>query len=392
MTHQSIRPKQRLVGIDLFRGVSAYAVILIHAGTLMLYLGLPTNSWTTALRAVSSFAVPFFLASSFYLMTSKLYTNNEKFSIGSNIKSRSVRLLLPYFYWSVIYLGLRLVKALATSEDLSKLFQDPVLLIFLGGASIHLYFLPLLFTGSFLIIVAEFLAKRRINLLVLLFLLLLSTIIYEWQIVSGNNFEFSTKFGINCLERASSCSVAFQSFTKLIFPNGNKSQLIRLFLVELSWLIKCLPYILMAMLLNHPSIKKTLDKFDVKHALMFFITLILISIFWLLKTFGFLYFPESLYELGTAFSMLLCGICLSVNLKENCYLKNLGICSFGIYLMHYLVLTIYGVFVSKLPIEIVASSPILTILMLATLSFFTSWAITSVCVSKKPLSRVLFGT
>jgi peptidoglycan/LPS O-acetylase OafA/YrhL len=392
MTHQSTTPKQRLVGIDLFRGVSAYAVILIHAGTLMLYLGLPTNYWTTALRAVSSFAVPFFLASSFYLMTSKLYTNNEKSSISSNIKSRSVRLLLPYFYWSLIYLGLRLVKALATSEDLSKLFQDPVLLIFLGGASIHLYFLPLLFTGSFLIIVAEFLAKRRISLLALVFLLVLSTIIYEWQIVSGNNFEFSTKFGINCLELASSCSVAFQSFTKLIFPNGNNSQLIRLLLVELSWLTKCLPYILMAMLLNHPYIKKRLDKFDIKHALMFLITAILISIFWLLKTFEFLYFPESLYELSIAFSMLLSGICLSVNLKENYYLKNLGICSFGIYLMHYLVLTIYGVFVSKLPIEIVASSPILTMLMLTTLSFFTSWTLTSVCVRKKLLSKVLFGT
>jgi surface polysaccharide O-acyltransferase-like enzyme len=65
MTHQSITAKPRLVGIDLFRGVSAYAVILIHAGTLMLYFGFPTTSATAALRELSRFAVPFFLASSF---------------------------------------------------------------------------------------------------------------------------------------------------------------------------------------------------------------------------------------------------------------------------------------------------------------------------------------
>lgn len=391
MKQQLITSKQRLVGIDLFRGVSAYAVILIHTGTIMLYSGLPTNDWTTKLVEFSRFAVPFFLASSFYLMTTKLYTNKNQISTASSLKARFRRLLIPYFFWSLIYLSLRIVKALSSSDDLNKLFQDPVLLIFLGGASIHLYFMPLLFTGSFLIILAEFIAKKGINLKIIIFSFILSTIIYELQIISGNAFEFSTQFGINCLEHANSCSVAFDSFTTSAFPNANNIQLIRLILVELSWLIICLPYVFIAMIINHPDLKNQIDKFNIKHGAFFLAVTLLLSILGLMNTSMQIYFPLSLYEIGIASSLLLAGISISAKLGNNSYIENLGICSFGIYLMHYLILNIYVVLVSKMPIKHIAISPVLIMLFLTTLSFLTSWVIASSLVRRKSLSKVLFG-
>ncbi|MBW4571446.1 MAG: acyltransferase [Tolypothrix carrinoi HA7290-LM1] len=390
-THMSeSKVKKRLVGIDLFRGISAYAVALIHAGSLMLYSGIPTNNVTAALVEMSRFAVPFFLALSFYFMTKKLYTSNQQHSLISIFQSRSERLLVPYFYWSLIYLSIRLVKSLSASENLSKLFQDPVLLIFLGGASIHLYFLPLLFTGSFLIVFAEFLVKKRISLTMLFVLFIASIVIYELQIVSGNNFEFFAKFGVNCLEVTNSCSVAFQQFTKLIFPSGNNNQILRIGLVVIAWLLKCLPYILLAMIINHPYMRKKVEKLDINQAVIFLIFMAGISALNLMNIEKIIYFPQSIYEIGTAFCLLLSGIALSTRFSNNRYIENLGICSFGIYLIHYIVLMIYVSLMGKIPDELLRISPITIMLTLTSITFVTSWLITSMSMRVKPISKLLF--
>jgi peptidoglycan/LPS O-acetylase OafA/YrhL len=382
--------KPRLVGIDLFRGVSAFAVIVIHAGTLMRYSGLPMNNFTDALIETSRFAVPFFLASSFYLMTKKLYVNEQQTSLISLLKSRSQRLLVPYFFWSLIYFALRVVKTLSESGSINSLFQDPGLLIFLGGASIHLYFLPLLFTGSFLIILAEYLVSRHIKLTTLIFLAVVSMTIYEWQIISGNDFKFFVKFGVDCLAEANACSIAYLNIQNPVFPNYS-NQIVRLFFVAIAWLIKCLPYTLLAMILNHPRIKKITISLDINHAIFLLSLTLAITTLWLLNLYNILPFPQSIYELGTAFSLLLCGIALSNKLPESDVIENLGVSSFGIYLIHYLILTIYVTVLPKVLPNIEVFPPMVTMLLISTIGFVTSWLIVSNLMQIKIVSKNLFS-
>jgi surface polysaccharide O-acyltransferase-like enzyme len=381
-------PKQRLIGIDLFRGVAAYAVAVIHANAVMTYSGFSTDNWMVILTQLSRFAVPFFLAASFYLMTAKIYNNENNFSFADNFKSRFTRLLVPYLCWSAIYIFLRSLQSLNTPDGPSKLFQDPVRLIFLGGSSFHLYFLPLLFIGSFLIIVAAFLAKKHIQIKQLFFLLAFSLVIYESLILSGNAFELGTY----CFEGANSCSIAFQELTKIAFPNGNNNQLLRLLLVIISWLLQCLPYALIGMILNYPSVRKNLAQFNQNHVIIFMISLVIFSALGVLKAFQLLNFPQALYEVGAACSLLLCGITLSKSLNGSRIVENLGACAFGIYLMHHLLLLPYVKIGAKLPNEIIGRSPAMTMIVLASLSFVTSWIITSLLLKKKPISKLLFGT
>ena len=59
----------RLVGIDLCRGLAAFAVILVHSGDET--WGLPISSQAIEFRYLFYYAVPFFLAASFYFGTKK---------------------------------------------------------------------------------------------------------------------------------------------------------------------------------------------------------------------------------------------------------------------------------------------------------------------------------
>lgn len=115
----------RNYAIDYMRLLSAFGTIFIHLS--------PSSLNATQLtRYFSISAVPFFLITSLYLFQIK----------GANFdKIRPKRILIPYISWSVIYTISRSVKHLLnhTSNDF-----DWVSVIFLGGAGVQLYFLPLL--------------------------------------------------------------------------------------------------------------------------------------------------------------------------------------------------------------------------------------------------------
>jgi peptidoglycan/LPS O-acetylase OafA/YrhL len=77
--------------------------------------------------------------------------------------------------------------------------------------------------------------------------------------------------------------------------------------------------------------------------------------------------------------------------REEWRIENLGSCSFGIYLMHYLILVVYTTIGAKLTNELLKISPAFTMLTLATLTFGTSWILTSLILQKKAVSRLLLG-
>lgn len=354
--------QQRLTGIDLFRGIAVYAVIILHSDE-----GIPVlpAGWAWVLQ-FSYFAVPFFLATSFYLAIAKVYASG-KFQLSTRLQ----RLLIPYAFWTLFYLCYKAAKYWVDNspERLYGLFQDPFALIFCGGAAFHLYFLPLLITGTVLIKFVELWNKNKIDLKVLIFVFVVSLIGYEILIVSGNDFNNIS-------------GVAFQSLLNSTLPNGNLNPLLRLILVVLAWTIRCLPYIFLALLLNHPRVNRHLPRFNQRNAIA------LLLIFLTLNIFGQYFLPQGIEEVMVGYAALLAGIYLSTILPESSMILNLGTCSFGIYLLHLLIVETLQI-VSKRVYPILLIQPSLfSLLTVATLTFLISWMVISISFKRKVVSRL----
>lgn len=358
--------KQRLTGIDLLRSLAIYAVVILHSdeGILVKPMG-----WT-AISQFSGFAVPFFLATSFYLIINKLYISGSHYPW----KTRLTRLLIPYGFWSLVYLLQKSIRYLLKHENdkLIHLFQDPVSIIFFGGSAFHLYFIPLLLSGTLLIKSVDFLIKRLVKPSTIIVALLVSTFAYEILLLSGNSFQISA-------------SIGFQKLVESTIPTANQNPMLRILLGELSLIIRCLPYIFMAMLLNHHNISKKLLQLNT------YSTLVLGFIFITLNIYGNLFIPESLYEITRGYTTLLFAISVSTNLKENDTIKNLGSCSFGIYLLHLLLVEVFQSMgnkfyaVTKIPVST------LTLLTSSVLIFIISWAATNLLMKKKSVAKLVFG-
>lgn len=360
-----MKDSKRLIGVDLFRGIAAYAVVLFHSGD---QTWAPMERGAIELRDCFTFAVPFFLALSFYLATRKFYTSNSSYSFQSKVK----RILVPYLLWTAVYVVFKLSSyaALGQSDKLNEFLQDPVAVLFMGAASLQLYFLPLLFIGSLLLPIAKYLS-RRANLISLLLLFMLSLVAYEIMMYSGNGFQLGS-------------NVAFQPLAESIMPNSSEIPLLRVFLVFLAWSIRCLPYIFLAMIVNYLFTKKNLQAYTQQW-------LIFLSIFvvFRLASESFTYLSSS--EVLVAFSLLLLAISLSNSLSGNKWISNLGACSFGIYLVHPFPIQIIEMLVQKFFPGFIAQISIASLLVFSISSFLISWAATAVLIKRKWFAKYMLG-
>jgi surface polysaccharide O-acyltransferase-like enzyme len=116
---------QRNYTIDYIRLLSTFGVILIHLAPSSLNAAKVTQYF-----GISS--VPFFLLTALYLFQLKA-ARFDKINFS--------RILIPYVSWSIIYFISIAIKNLATH---TRLDYDWFAIIFLGGAAVQLYFLPLL--------------------------------------------------------------------------------------------------------------------------------------------------------------------------------------------------------------------------------------------------------
>ncbi|MBF2026598.1 MAG: acyltransferase family protein [Oscillatoriales cyanobacterium C42_A2020_001] len=361
-----MKEQQRLVGIDLFRGFAIYAVILLHIDEGV--QNVPA-AWSK-ITDFSLFAVPFFLATAFYFAINKLYQSKEPYPL----RQRLLRLLIPYGFWSIFYLVYKSAKYVAggDSAKLAEIFQDPLSIIFFGGAAFHLYFLPLLATGTLLIRVVENLITRKVSLRGLGILALVSVLLYEAVLLSGD--------GLKTPE-----NIAFESLLTAVFPTGNSIPLVRLILVVLFWALKCLPYVMLAAVLTHPTFNQRFLKLVGRYALLGII------VFVILNGFGSFVLPPAIYEVARGYTALIAAIAFSFLLKENALIRNLGLCSFGIYLIHLLFVEVFqSVFVRLNPNYV--NDPSIVVFLLASMVILVlSWGITALLMKRKMLSRLLFG-
>ncbi len=357
-----MKQKKRNLGIDLFRGIAMYAVVILHSDE---GISATPQAWDL-ITNFAGFAVPFFLATAFYLAINKLYL------IGSDykFKNRLPRLVIPYLCWSVLYLVYKVAKYSITNEfdQIIKVFQDRLSIIFLGGAAFHLYFLPLLITGTLLIKVSEFLIKRQVRLNILIVLGIISFVFYQLILISGNSFALDT-------------STAFSA----LIPKENQSPLIRLILVAIAWIVRCLPYIFTATLISHPKLREKWNKPKTSYTLISGLLFVSINLF------GGLYLPQSIYEVVRGFSTLLFAIYLSNNLKDNSTIANLAQCSFGIYLIHLIFVETFWIIASRLYPEVRSQVSTLTLLTVSIVGFGISWIATSILLRIKLISSLMFG-
>ena len=153
------KSNHRLLGVDLFRGIAAYAIVFVHSGDES--WGVPISQAAISLRLLFYFAVPFFLATSFFFLTARPEIDTSR----RFWRSRIDRILIPYGIWTIVYLMFRSIFFLKFQQmdRFWDVCQDPLAMFCLGGASYHLYFLPLLFTGTFLVTIAKYLQQIRAN-------------------------------------------------------------------------------------------------------------------------------------------------------------------------------------------------------------------------------------
>lgn len=355
----------RLNGIDLCRGLAAFAVILVHSGDES--WGLPISEAAIRFRHLFYFAVPFFLAASFYFGTKKTpLTINRSFW-----RKKFKRIVLPYLLWSLFYVVTKtIIYSLTNKTDVvQELLADPIALIFLGAASYHLYFIPLLVAGFLLLYLANYLSKQ--NQIVLAAFTILSLITYQLLIHFHNDFNLGS-------------FTAFPGLLQLISPDNIFYQPWRITLVYLSWVVRCLPYFAIALLINQ-MLKQNVGRWFYSR-----LTALVLSVICVLaNAFAEQHLPLALSEIIIAYSLLLFGISISKYLPESNLIANLGACSFGIYLLHPFIKSAVDIFLVKLVPQISQSVSIASMLTYSLISFFASWIAIALMQRNKAISQYI---
>ncbi len=344
---------QKLLGIELCRGLAVYAVILVHSGDEN--WGLATDPNAIAFRLHFYFGVPFFLAVAFYFLTAK----PELVCSTKFWRSRLDRILIPYVIWSAIFLILRvIIFTLSKQTDrLQELIADPLSIVFFGGASYHLYFLALLLAGTCLVLLIPLLQQLKVSNFGLCLLSALSIALYQLLETSGNSFQLGADVAFTSLLNPWQIDLKYYPF-------------IRLLLVESAWMIKCLPYLFISLLLHQiiPSFNRLRRAIAIGS----------IGGFVAISIIGRLLLPGALQEIILAYTLLLAGISISSYFRNTTISKlvaNIGACSFGIYLIHPFMMNIVKNMVGKISPELTNSISIPSMLALSIPCFLISWLV-----------------
>jgi peptidoglycan/LPS O-acetylase OafA/YrhL len=363
------KKQPRLLGVDLCRGLAAYAVVLVHSGDETWEL--PISEAAIQFRLMFYFAVPFFLAAAFYFLTRKPAIDlSTKFW-----KSRIQRIVIPYATWSIIYLIVRSLFFLLADKPhrLGELFQDPLALIFFGSSSYQLYFLPLLLAGTSLLILAKYLIEHRTSSLALAALAVISIVINQIIYATGNDFRLGQ-------------GIAFSSILQGM-PNEPVYTIARGFLVELAWVARCMPYVFTALLLHRILRKSVFSRIRSGSLAILFLML-----FFITTTIGKMWLPHSLQEVLVAYFLLIAGIFGSNNLRDNQFVASLGTCSFGIYLIHPIPMNLVKAMITKVFPALSQQVSVASMLTFSISSFLISWLFVSLLSRSRTISKYTFGS
>lgn len=166
----------RIRGFDYLRVLAAFGVVWIH--------GSDTNSTARSLQNFTSFSVPSFIMMSFFLATWKSFLNPDQRYL--EVLWRRLKRLLPaYLGWSLLYLLARYLKHNFLSG--STFTVDWLHVLFYGGASYQLWFVPALILWSVIFFPLIFLLSHKDNKIVpgLMLLIIGSILLFQRKALSG---------------------------------------------------------------------------------------------------------------------------------------------------------------------------------------------------------------
>jgi len=352
----------RLIGIDLFRIIAAFGVIIIHG-----LGGIPMDNNASQLGHIfSAFSVPFFLATAFYLAGISLQSKPNKFSL----KKRMQRILVPFACWTAIYLVARAAKQFILNDhSFNKLISDPIGLLF-GSAGVQLYFLPMLATGTVII----FLIVEILNIRSLKYLAILATIslmVLGWLQSTDNLFKLGQ--GIALIH---------------LFPDLYTKPGFREVFVLISWILSCLPYIFLSLILLNFHVKSILEsRQNLKVSLPISIILIVVSLS-IIHLNG----SNAYLNIFLSYATLIFGLCISSSIRNLIFIQNLGRYTFGIYLVHALFTDGLAPLLEKVNSSLVPNELSLASLLIVSSTIFgLSLVLTFLISLHKISSRVLLG-
>lgn len=130
--------EQRIKEIDYIRAISAMAVIAIHVSAAYV----EKSNVAYILNQTSRFAVPMFIILSG--LSIFMSDKNKPITAISFIKKRFGKILIPYFFWSLLYF-IFANRHHILSTDPSSLLCVLIKQLYSGTAYVHLYFLVIMF-------------------------------------------------------------------------------------------------------------------------------------------------------------------------------------------------------------------------------------------------------
>jgi peptidoglycan/LPS O-acetylase OafA/YrhL len=351
---------QRIDGIDLFRGIAAFAVVILHSDEV---IKVAPQGWLFYLN-FSAFAVPFFLATSFYLLVDKLGNSSKSIKWPD----RFSRLLIPYVFWSAVYLGIKILQFSLKKQPhkIQLLLEKWPELVFLGQSEFHLYFIPLLISGILLIVAGESFLRSRPSLPLSIFLFFIFFSTYSFYI----SFDFAN---VRWLEE----TVKF----KVVELDPD---ILKLFTKILGFFLRCSSYITAALIFSRLTIKDKLLNSKFPGFLVCLILFIAVNSF---SDFGLTKVAE---ELLKGYISLALAFTSSIYIHNNSVISSLGRCSFGIYLMHLVFLQTFWSGANKIGFNF--EKPSLMALSFSVIFvYLMSWSLTDLLMKKKKISKIMFG-
>jgi len=211
------------------------------------------------------------------------------------------------------------------------------------------------------------------SILSLVLWLIFSISIYQALFLTDNSFEMDSY-------------IAFSDIIHLI-PSGNWFYPIwRIILVYFAWSLRCLPYFLGAILIN-----RLLENYQNKWLYSKQIIISLAFIFYFMNTIGkrIALIPLTLNDLVIAYCLLLLGIFCSKYIKNNILIRNVGLCSFGIYLIHPFVKSAVEIVLNQFLPQFTNSVSIASMLVYSISTFLISWISIFILSKHKLFSKLI---
>lgn len=355
----------RMWGVDLGRAIAAFAVVVIHSTAAG---DAPVAGAAVNLREVANFAVPFFLATSAVFSVKSIAPTRSAWSIT---RQRLTRLLVPYAAWTVIYIALKAASAaLADDPDrIDSLFRDPGRLVLLGGASLQLYFLPMLAVGMLLLPAVDAVVRRLRYKTDALGFAALAILPYWYLGWTGNGYHIPDA----------------TAFRDLIDPNRTRAgeAVLRVLLVLVVWLLRFLPYLAVAVVIRVYQLDRRCPRWVLLAAVGVFVLVMV----------GFRPFqPQILKELAVSFPLLLVCFLTPGPATAGRFSRAVGSVarhSFGIFLVHTAVLQVvqdvgdrvHAGFTDRVTLGVAVACAVPT--------FLIAWVAASVIDRIKPLRKLL---